>query len=74
MVGIEWSVPDASVQAPDISYIDGALIVGRSGNTEPALDNAPLVCGLTTPRGNEWWSAKNIKFYSFAFNKESSAI
>lgn len=73
MNGIEWSVPDVSVKGPDISYLDGALIVGRSGNTEAALDSA-YITGLTTPRGNEWWSAKNVKFYSFAFSNGSSAI
>lgn len=79
MTGLEWEAPDkTSVKQDDISYIDGALIVGRSGNTEEALEKAPFVVGLTTPRGNEWWKAKNIKFYSFGFpvtdNQVTAAI
>lgn len=57
-----------------MSYIDGAAIIGMSGNKEPALENAPFVYGLITPRGNEWWSAKNIHFYSMAFSRGTAAI
>jgi hypothetical protein len=71
--GLKWSAPDASVMKLVISYIDGALIIGKSGNTEDALDKgAPI--GLITPRGNEYWSAKNINFYSFNFATVVPAI
>jgi len=56
-----------------ISYIDRALIIGKSGNTEEALNEAAPI-GLITPRGNEYWSAKNISFYNFNFAKVAPAI
>jgi hypothetical protein len=72
--GLEWSAPDKVASAKlGLSYIDGALIVGRSGNTESALDEGSPI-GLITPRGNEYWSAKNIKFYSFDFTNPVTAI
>jgi hypothetical protein len=71
--GLEWSAPDDSVMKKGISYIDGAVIIGKSGNTEDALEKAAPI-GLITPRGNEYWSAKNISFFSFNFANVAPAI
>jgi hypothetical protein len=72
--GLEWSAPDkVAVAKLGLSYIEGAVIIGKSGNTEAALDSGSPI-GLITPRGNEYWSAKDIKFYSFNFVNGVTAI
>ena len=45
--------------------INGALVIGRSLNTEAALD-AKSPVGIITPR-KEYFTVKNVKFYSFNF-------
>jgi len=53
--GIEWSMVASEIQADGASVIDGALIIGKSQNTEPGLEQATPY-GLIGPR-TEWFTA-----------------
>ena len=66
--GIEFSLTQH--YGDDTTRIDGALIIGRTSNTEIALDRAsPL--GVIAPR-TENLLVKNVKFYNFNFNKAAA--
>ena len=63
--GMEWSVVAPEIRSDGFSMIDGALVIGKSQNTEESLDTASPR-GIIGPR-TEWFTAQNIKFYSFDF-------
>lgn len=50
--------------------INGALVIGRSANTEPDLD-AANVKGLIGPRW-DYFTIKNIKFYNLNFGTSAA--
>ncbi len=63
--GMEWSFVAPEIKSDGFSMIDGALVIGKSQNTEEGLDIASPR-GIIGPR-TEWFTAQNIKFYSFNF-------
>lgn len=65
IAGIEFSYPDLEVKQIDIVLILGGLVIGRSKNTEPTLDNAS-VRGIIGPR-KDYFTIRNVKFYNFNF-------
>jgi hypothetical protein len=52
--------------------IDGAVVIGKSLNTEAGLDQAKPY-GFIGPR-SEWFTAQNIRFYSFNFVNGAAAL
>jgi hypothetical protein len=63
LAGIEFSLTEFG---DNMAQVNGALIIGKSGNTEEKLDwSSPH--GIITPR-TENFSVKNVKFYNFNFN------
>jgi hypothetical protein len=64
LAGIEFSL--TAEYGDDYAQINGALVVGRSSNTEELLDlSSPH--GIITPR-TENFQVKNVKFYNFNWN------
>jgi hypothetical protein len=51
----------------NMSYIHNSTVIGRSGNTDDALDNTFWFYGLVGPRSNDWFAIYNISFYNFDF-------
>ena len=65
-VGMEMSRTDDNMQDGHAKII-GGLMVGKSENTEEALDKASPY-GVRTPR-TEWFQMEGTKFYNYNFNK-----
>ena len=53
--GMEWSLVAPEIRSDGFSMIDGALVIGKSGNTEEGLDIASPR-GIIGPR-TEWFTA-----------------
>jgi hypothetical protein len=62
---MEWADADFEVLSIDTMLITGGLVVGKSGNTELALDNAN-VRGIVGPRW-DFFTVRNVAFYNFNF-------
>jgi len=65
-VGMEMSRVDDN-KADGHAKIIGGLVVGKTENTEEALDKVSPV-GVRTPR-TEWFTMNNVKFYNYNWNK-----
>lgn len=68
LAGIEFSL--TAHYGDDTTRIDGALIIGKTSNTDDALNGASPR-GVITPR-TENMLVKNVKFYNFNFNKAAA--
>jgi len=68
LAGIEFSL--TAHYGDDTTRIDGALIIGKTSNTDDALDRASPR-GVITPR-TENMLVKNVKFYNFNFNSAAA--
>lgn len=64
LAGMEFSLTDE--YGDDTTQIDGGMIIGKSGNTDPNIE-AASPRGIITPR-TENFVVKNVKFYNFNFN------
>jgi hypothetical protein len=65
IAGMEWSFANSEVKAIDTMLIKGGLVIGRSANTEPALDGAN-VRGIIGPRW-DYFTVRDLKFFNLNF-------
>lgn len=68
LAGIEVSLSENA--ADNMAQIKKALVIGRSANTEPALDNSSPH-GIITPR-TENFTVSEIRFYNYNWNNAAA--
>jgi hypothetical protein len=66
--GIEFSL--TAEFGDDMAQINGALIIGKSSNTDGKIESASPY-GIITPR-TENFQVKNVKFFNFNFNNAAA--
>lgn len=66
-------VSQTNFSRPDSAFLNGSIIVGKTGNVDPDVTRYNGAVGLTTPR-TDGFMVKGVSFFNFTSNLDMKAI